>query len=315
MHVGNLYYTEPVDPAGRAAVGAVAGRQGVPLQLGHRGDRVRAQARAPPPAAGRLRGHGARLPRPHHGRAVGHAAGGQAGAVRAAGARLQGRAPRRRRGAGRRRRRRTPPPCCSSPSRARAASTRCPTRRWPPPARPATSTAPCSSSTRSSAAWAAPATGGPGSAPGVRPDVMTVAKGLGGGLPIGACLTTPELRRHAPARRPRLDLRRRSGDRGRRQRGARRDRPRTGSSTACAPRASGCAAALARRSGLDVRGRGPDAGVRGRRTRPALARRLLLEHRLVVNATGPGHDPPAAAAHGHRRGDRRGRRPVISASS
>ena len=28
---------------------------------------------------------------------------------------------------------------------------------------------------------------------GVRPDVMTVAKGLGGGLPIGACITTPEL--------------------------------------------------------------------------------------------------------------------------
>ncbi len=27
---------------------------------------------------------------------------------------------------------------------------------------------------------------------GVRPDVMTLAKGLGGGLPIGACVTTPE---------------------------------------------------------------------------------------------------------------------------
>ena len=27
---------------------------------------------------------------------------------------------------------------------------------------------------------------------GVRPDVMTVAKGLGGGLPIGACVTNPE---------------------------------------------------------------------------------------------------------------------------
>ena len=27
---------------------------------------------------------------------------------------------------------------------------------------------------------------------GVRPDVMTVAKGLGGGLPIGACLTSPD---------------------------------------------------------------------------------------------------------------------------
>jgi acetylornithine/succinyldiaminopimelate/putrescine aminotransferase len=27
---------------------------------------------------------------------------------------------------------------------------------------------------------------------GVRPDVMTLAKGLGGGLPIGACVTNPE---------------------------------------------------------------------------------------------------------------------------
>src|SRR4029453_2873670 len=27
----------------------------------------------------------------------------------------------------------------------------------------------------------------------VRPDVMTSAKGLGGGLPAGACVTTPEL--------------------------------------------------------------------------------------------------------------------------
>ena len=49
--------------------------------------------------------------------------------------------------------------------------------------------------------------------------------------------------------------------------------------------------------GLDARGRGlmlafaaPDA--------PELARRLLLEQRLVVNATGPGHHPAAAAADG-----------------
>ena len=26
-----------------------------------------------------------------------------------------------------------------------------------------------------------------------RPDVMTTAKALGGGLPVGACVTTPEL--------------------------------------------------------------------------------------------------------------------------
>ena len=40
---------------------------------------------------------------------------------------------------------------------------------------------------------------------------------------------------------------------------------------------------------------------------PGLARRLLLEERLVLNATGGRHGPPAAAAHGLRRRDRRGR--------
>ena len=43
----------------------------------------------------------------------------------------------------------------------------------------------------------------------VRPDVITTAKALGGGLPIGACLTGAGGRRGARARRPRLDLRRR----------------------------------------------------------------------------------------------------------
>ena len=110
MHVGNLYYTEPSMRLAGAAVGAGAGRQGVLLQLGHRGDRVRHQAGPPPPPPGRVRGHGGRLPRPHDGRAVGHAAGGQAGAVRAAGARFQGRAPRRRRG-------RWPRPSTAAPPR------------------------------------------------------------------------------------------------------------------------------------------------------------------------------------------------------
>ncbi len=120
---------------------------------------------------------------------------------------------------------------------------------------------------------------------GVRPDVMTVAKGLGGGLPIGACVTAPEYG----------DVFQK-GDHG----------------TTFAGGPLICAAAHAvldvvddgdflaavgmkgdgLRSGLDslglegVRGRGlmlafqmPDA--------PDVARRLLLEQRLVVNATGP----------------------------
>ena len=64
----------------------------------------------------------------------------------------------------------------------------------PPPAgylaaarAPATRSARCSSSTRCRAS-AAPAPGTPTSSDGMRPDVVTLAKGLGGGLPIGACI-------------------------------------------------------------------------------------------------------------------------------
>jgi acetylornithine/N-succinyldiaminopimelate aminotransferase len=119
---------------------------------------------------------------------------------------------------------------------------------------------------------------------GVRPDVMTVAKGLGGGLPIGACLTTPE---HAAV------LQR--GDHG--------------STFAGGPViAAGANAVLdvvddphflaevARKGerllaglgglGLEVRGRGLMLGLRCD-DGPGLARRLLLERRLVVHATGP----------------------------
>jgi acetylornithine/N-succinyldiaminopimelate aminotransferase len=120
---------------------------------------------------------------------------------------------------------------------------------------------------------------------GIRPDVMTAAKGLGGGLPIGACVTAPEW---ADVLRP--------GDHG--------------STFAGGPLAAAAAHAVLDvvddpeflaevgekgerlRSGLErlalpgVRGRGlmvafdvPEA--------PLVARRLLLEQRLVVNATGP----------------------------
>ena len=53
-----------------------------------------------------------------------------------------------------------------------------------------TSTARCSGSTRSRPAWAAPARGSPTTpAAGTpAPDIVTVAKGLGGGFPIGACI-------------------------------------------------------------------------------------------------------------------------------
>jgi acetylornithine/N-succinyldiaminopimelate aminotransferase len=119
---------------------------------------------------------------------------------------------------------------------------------------------------------------------GVEPDLMTTAKGLGGGLPAGACVTSPGF---ADVLQP--------GDHGSTFAG--------GPVVAAAAnavldvidedafleqvRARGdrLAAGL-RELGLDVRGAGlmlAFASADG----PALARRLLLEERLVVNATGP----------------------------
>ena len=119
---------------------------------------------------------------------------------------------------------------------------------------------------------------------GVRPDAMTVAKGLGGGLPIGACVTRPEF---ADVLRP--------GDHG--------------STFAGGPViAAGALAVLDVVSeegflegvgdrgqqllaglealGLEARGRGLMLAVRTDDARER-ARRLLLDQRLVVNATGP----------------------------
>ena len=117
------------------------------------------------------------------------------------------------------------------------------------------------------------------------PDVMTVAKGLGGGLPIGACVAAPE---HSDLFHP--------GDHGSTFAG--------GPVAAAAANAvldvvddEGFLDAVTEKGGWlwrglealplrDLRGMGlmigfdvPDA--------PAVARRALLEQRLVVNATGP----------------------------
>jgi acetylornithine/N-succinyldiaminopimelate aminotransferase len=119
---------------------------------------------------------------------------------------------------------------------------------------------------------------------GVAPDLMTVAKGLGGGLPIGACVTSPEL---ADVLQP--------GDHG--------------STFAGGPVVAAAAnavldtidddafldAVIAKGArlgrglqdlGLEVRGRGLMLAF-ACGDGPALARRLLLDQRLVVNATGP----------------------------
>ena len=120
---------------------------------------------------------------------------------------------------------------------------------------------------------------------GVRPDVMTVAKGLGGGLPIGACLAGPA---HADVLR--------AGDHGSTFAGG----PVVASAAqavldvvsepaflAEVARKGELLAAGLRDLGLpDVRGRGLMLAF-GASEAPDLARRLLFERRLVVNATGP----------------------------
>ena len=119
---------------------------------------------------------------------------------------------------------------------------------------------------------------------GVEPDVMTVAKGLGGGLPIGACLTAPA---YADVLQP--------GDHGSTFAGG----PVVAAAAnavldtvdddaflaAVAAKGARLASGL-RDLGLEVRGRGLMLAF-ACEDGPALARDLLLGQRLVVNATGP----------------------------
>ncbi len=119
---------------------------------------------------------------------------------------------------------------------------------------------------------------------GVRPDVMTVAKGLGGGLPVGACVTSPE---YGDVLQP--------GDHGSTFGGGPVvaaaantvldvvDEP--GFLAGVAGKGERLAAGLDG-LGLEVRGRGLMLAF-ACNDGPGLARRLLLEQRLVVNATGP----------------------------
>jgi predicted acetylornithine/succinylornithine family transaminase len=119
---------------------------------------------------------------------------------------------------------------------------------------------------------------------GVTPDAMTLAKGLGGGLPIGACVTTPE---QADVLEP--------GDHGSTFAGG--PVPAAAANAVLdvvddeaflaevARKGDRLAAALAG-LGLDVRGRGLMLAF-AHEDGPALVRRALLEERLVLNATGP----------------------------
>ena len=143
MHVGNLFYTEPGMRARRAARRSIARRRAcssatpAPRRTSARSSSPASAARAASSCVTERR-----LPRAHDGGAVGHAAGVQAGAVRAARAGLSGRAAQRRGRPARGRERATPPPSSSSRSRASRGSTRWTASCCTPPARPATSTAP-----------------------------------------------------------------------------------------------------------------------------------------------------------------------------
>ena len=195
--------------------------------------------------------HGRTIRRP-----VGHAAGDQAGAVRAARARLRGGAARRSRRARAAVDERTAA-VMIEPIQGEAGSTRSPDELL------------------LAAREACDATGallifdeiqcgmgrtghalGLAAARRSRPDVMTVAKALGRRAADRRLRHLAAIRGRAPARRPRLHLRRRPGAGGGRARGARRGGRGRTSSPRSGPRASACALGLRGLSGLDVRGSG-----------------------------------------------------------
>ena len=125
----------------------------------------------------------------------------------------------------------------------------------------------------------------------VVPDALTSAKALGGGPADRRARHRPAARRHDAARRPRLDLR---GRPGRLRGGARRAGDLLGRRR-CSRRVRELGERLRRAlAELPVRRARPRARPDRRDRRrpdvtraPELARRALLEQRLVVNATGP----------------------------
>jgi predicted acetylornithine/succinylornithine family transaminase len=120
---------------------------------------------------------------------------------------------------------------------------------------------------------------------GVRPDVMTLAKGLGGGLPIGACVTDPE---RAGVLQP--------GDHGSTFAGG--PIPCSGANAVLdvvledgfldevRRKGDRLLRGLDELSGGRARGRGLMAAF-AHEDAPGLVRRALLDERLVLNATGP----------------------------
>ena len=145
----------------------------------------------------------------------------------------------------------------------------------------------CSSSTRSRPGWAGPERSGRTSAPGA-PDVMTTAKALGGGLPVGACVTAPARRRGADARRARLDLRRRADLRSRGAGGTRDPRSARKLLADVAEREAQVREAARRHPAVaGVRGRGLMIGVGLAAGVDAAVAAAALARGVVVNAPNP----------------------------
>ena len=262
--------------------------------------RRRSRSRARPSRGATIVVRAPRLPRAHVRLAVGHAAGVQAGAVRAARAGLR----RRRADAPRRSRRPStsaPRPCCSSRCRARAASTSSATTSCAPRARPATQhgaalifdEVQCGLG-RTGTLWAYQHAG-------VVPDALTVGQGARRRAADRRAGHRRAPGRRLRARRPRLDVRRRA----RAVRGGRWPCSTSSTTRTLLARVRELGErlrhALAELPGVvEVRGRGLMLAFElDPEHRPGAADivvRALREQRLVLNATGPDDGPPAAAA-------------------
>ena len=294
LHVSNLFGTEPAAPRWRPPSTASS----TPARAGSSSATAGPRPTSAPsswPASGAAGARHVRrqrlrlVPRPHPGHPARHRAAGQARAVPAA---ARGVPPRRlagRRRPGRRHRPVAWPPCCSSRCRGRAGSTR--RRRVLPGGPPALRRAGRAADRRRGAdrPRAAPASGSGSSTTAIRPDVVTMAKALGNGVPIGACWARDDVAAAFVPGRPRHHVRRPAagnrGGPGRAGGDGGRGRPGPGPEAGARPdrraRASCRASAAVRGLGLLVaaeleegKGAGPVAAA-------------ALDAGLVVNAVTP----------------------------
>ena len=97
---------------------------------------------------------------------------------------------------------------------------------------------------------------------GVAPDIMALAKALGDGFPVGACLATSAGGEGNDPRHPRLDLRRQSAGDERRQCGARCDARARLSSTTCSGSRS-CSSSGSRKSKIAIPRSSPRCAAKG----------------------------------------------------